>query len=136
MYRHSLRTRVAIAFAAGVAVLSVAWGLAFFGAIKLSEDHVLTQHLEVAAESYPALTTNIRGYDDIGSLPESLREWAQTNPAEGLYEFTAEELHVAVVPADSDAGHAFVVFYVAGIEAEKSKDWWWLLVISGEVGTM
>jgi signal transduction histidine kinase len=136
MYRHSLRKRVAIAFAACVAVLSVAWGLAFFGAIKLSEDHVLTQQLQVAAESYPALTTNMRGYDDIGSLPESLRDWAETNPAEGLYEFTAEELHVAVVPADSDTGHAFVVFDVAGIEAASSQDWWWLLVIAGVVGTL
>ncbi|MEA2119000.1 hypothetical protein [Halovibrio sp. HP20-59] len=35
MYRHSLRKRVAIAFALCVAVISVAWGFAFFGAIKM-----------------------------------------------------------------------------------------------------
>src|SRR5687768_6100703 len=97
MYRHSLRKRVAIAFALCVAVLSVAWGFAFFAAIRLSEDRVLVYQLQRAAESYPSLTTNLRGYDEVGSLPESLREWAQTNPDEGLYEFESEELHVAVL---------------------------------------
>ena len=61
MYRHSLRKRVAIAFATCVAVLSVAWGLAFFAAIRLSEDRVLMYQLQRAAENYPALTTNLRG---------------------------------------------------------------------------
>jgi signal transduction histidine kinase len=143
MYRHSLRKRVAIAFAICVAVLSVAWGFAFFAAIKLSEDRVLIRQLQRAAESYPSLTMNLRGYDDVGSLPESLREWAQTNPDEGLYEFEAEELHVAVLstehenPAtDNESPHAFVVFDVAGIEAASSEDWWWLLGITGVVGTL
>jgi len=150
MYRHSLRTRVAIAFAICVAVLSVAWGLAFFGAIKLSEDHVMVRQLQLAAESYPALTTNLRGYDEIGSLPESLREWAQTNPDEGIYEFESLELHVAVLStgseklsadneepsADKESPRAFVVFDVAGIEAASSEDWWWLLFITGVVGTL
>jgi signal transduction histidine kinase len=79
---------------------------------------------------------NLRGYDEIGSLPESLREWAQTNPNEGLYEFNTEELHVAVIPADNEHRQAFVVFDVAGIEAASSEDWWWLLVIAGVVGTL
>ena len=136
MYRHSLRTRVAIAFAVCVAVLSVAWGFAFYAAIKLSEDRVLTRQLQRAAESYPSLTMNLRGYDTVGSLPESLREWAQTNPDEGLYEFITEELHVAVIPSDNEQRHAFVVFDVAGIEAASSEDWWWLLVITGVVGTL
>jgi hypothetical protein len=94
MYRRSLRKRIAIAFAICVAVLSVVWGFAFFAAIRLTEDHVLQKQLQHAAENYPSLTTNLRGYEDIGSLPPSLREWAQTNPDEGLYEFEAEELHV------------------------------------------
>lgn len=143
MYRHSLRTRVAIAFAVCVAVLSVVWGLAFFAAIRLSEDRVLVRQLERAAESYPALATNLRGYDDIDSLPESLREWAQTNPAEGIYEFEADELHVAVIPsnneepsAENESPSAFVVFDVAGIEAASSEDWWWLFGITGVVGTL
>lgn len=136
MYRHSLRTRVAIAFAMCVAVLSVAWGFAFFAAIKLSEDRVLVRQLQRAAESYPSLTTNLRAYDEVGSLPESLRKWAQTNPDEGLYEFNTEELHVAVVPSDNEQRHAFVVFDVAGIEAASSEDWWWLLAITGVVGTV
>ena len=150
MYRHSLRTRVAIAFAMCVSVLSVAWGFAFFAAIRLSEDRVLVHQLQRAAESYPSLTTNLRGYDEAGSLPESLREWAQTNPDEGLYEFTAEELHVAVLPtenekpptdneepsADNESPRAFVVFDVAGIEAASSEDWWWLLLITSVVGTL
>ncbi|MCA1928912.1 HAMP domain-containing sensor histidine kinase [Rheinheimera sp.] len=136
MYRRSLRQRVAFAFAICVAVLSLAWGFAFFGAIRLSEDRVLTQQLQVAAKSYPDLRMNLRGYDKVASLPESLQEWAQTNPAEGLYEFEAEELHVAVVIADKDQQKAFVVFDVAGIEAASSEDWWLLLVITGVVGTL
>ncbi|MDZ7869543.1 MAG: HAMP domain-containing sensor histidine kinase [Rheinheimera sp.] len=141
MYRYSLRKRVAFAFAICVAVLSVVWGLAFFGAIRLSEDRVLTQQLQVAAKSYPELTTNLRGYDEVASLPQALREWAQTNPAQGLYEFDAEELHVAVIPAGngtagSAQSNAFVVFDVAGIEAESAEDWWLLLLISTVVGTL
>lgn len=38
MYRRSLRKRIAIAFALCVAVLSLAWGFAFFAAIRLTED--------------------------------------------------------------------------------------------------
>ncbi|HBN88610.1 MAG TPA: sensor histidine kinase, partial [Rheinheimera sp.] len=53
MYRHSLRKRVAIAFAICVAVLSIVWGFAFLAAVRLSEDRVLTQQLELAAQSYP-----------------------------------------------------------------------------------
>ena len=136
MYRHSLRKRVAIAFAICVAVLSIAWGFAFFGAIRLSEDRVLTQQLQVAAKSYPVMPVNLRSYDTVASLPESLRQWAQTNPAEGLYEFEAEELHVAVLASGDEPQQAFVVFDVAGIEAASSEDWWLLLVITGVVGTL
>lgn len=143
MYRRSLRQRVAFAFAVCVAVLSLAWGFAFFGAIRLSEDRVLMQQLELAAKSYPVLTKNLSGYDKVTSLPESLQKWAQTNPAEGLYEFEAEELHVAVIhtgnekrPTSNEQQKAFVVFDVAGIEAASSEDWWLLLVISGVVGTL
>ena len=135
-HRRSLSRRIAIAFAQCVAVLSVAWGLAFFSAIRLSEDRVLTRQLQVAAGSYPDLTTSLRGYDEVSGLPESLREWAQTGPDEGLYEFSTEELHVAVVPADNGQRRAFVVFDVAGIEASSSEDWWWLLAITGVVGTL
>src|SRR5690606_27526506 len=117
-----------------VAVLSVAWGLAFFAAIRFSEDRVLVRQLERAAQSYPSLTTNLRGYDDANSLPESLREWAQTNPDDGVYEFESQELHVAVIGSNQKP-RAFVVFDVAGIEAASSEDWWWLLVITGVVGT-
>lgn len=136
MPRHSLRKRVEYAFALCVVGLSVAWGLAFYAAIRFSEDRVLANQLQHAAENYPDLTTNLRGYDDAGSLPEPLREWAQAGPDEGLYEFVAEELHVAVVPTDNAWGRAFVVFDVAGIEAASSEDWWWLLVITGVVGVL
>ncbi|TXS91844.1 HAMP domain-containing histidine kinase [Parahaliea aestuarii] len=117
-------------------MLSVAWGFAFFAAIRLSEDRVLVHQLQRAAENYPSLMMNLRGYEEIDSLPESLREWAQTNPDEGIYEFKAEELHVAVVPAGDEQRHAYVVFDVAGIEAASAEDWWWLLVITGVVGTL
>lgn len=136
MRRHSLRKRVEYSFALCVVGLSVAWGLAFYAAIRFSEDRVLANQLQRAAEKYPELTTSLRGYEDAGSLPEPLREWAQAGPDEGLYEFVAEELHVAVVPADNAWGRAFVVFDVAGIEAASSEDWWWLLVITGVVGVL
>lgn len=136
MHRHGLRKRVEIAFAMCVVGLSVAWGFAFFAAIRLSEDRVLVNQLQRAAESYPDLAMNLRGYDEAAGLPLPLRGWAQTNPDEGLYEFSTEELHVAVVPADNEQGRAFLVFDVAGIEAASSEDWWWLLVIAGVVGTL
>lgn len=136
MYRHSLRKRVAIAFALCVAVLSIVWGFAFFAAVRLSEDRVLTQQLQVAADNYPAAMTNLRGYDKPDNLPQSLKQWAQTNPEVGLYEFDSEELHVAVVAVENQQSPAFVVFDVAGIEASSSEDWWLLLIISGVVGTL
>lgn len=136
MPRLSLRKRVEYAFALCVVGLSVAWGLAFYAAIRFSEDRVLVNQLQRAAENYPDLTMNLRGYDDAGSVPGPLREWAQAGPDEGLYEFVDEELHVAVVPADTAGGRAFVVFDVAGVEAASSEDWWWLLVITGVVGVL
>lgn len=136
IYRLSLRQRVAFAFAICVAVLSLLWGLAFFGAIRLSEDRVLSQQLQVAANSYPELSTNLRSYEAVTDLPLVLREWAQTNPAAGLYEFEAAELHVAVIATGDPQRHAYVVFDVAGIEAASSEDWWLLLLITAVVGTL
>lgn len=135
MYRHSLRTRVAIAFAICVALLSIVWGFAFLAAVRLSEDRVLIQQLQVAAQSYPVMPANLRGYDTAASLPAALQAWAQTNPAVGIYEFEAQELHVAVIKTDTQQP-AFVVFDVSGIEAASSEDWWLLLVISAVVGTL
>lgn len=108
IYRHSLRKRVAIAFALCVAVLSIVWGFAFFAAIKLTEDQVLQRQLQLAAESYPVMPVNLHGYDRIASLPASLQPWANTQPAAGIYEF----------------------------EAASSDDFWWVLIISGVVGTL
>lgn len=136
MLRHGLRKRVEYAFALCVVGLSVAWGFAFYAAIRFSEDRALMNQLQLAAQNYPDLRTNLRGYDDPGRLPEPLREWARTGPAEGLYEFVSDELHVAVVPADNAQGRAFVIFDVAGIEAASSEDWWWLLVITVVVGVL
>lgn len=136
MYRHSLRKRVAIAFAVCVAVLSVVWGFAFFSAIRLSEDRALVNQLERAADNYPDVVSNIRSYDAVDCLPESLRQWAHANPDEGIYEFSSDELHVAVIAADNEQQRAFVVYDVAGIEAASSEDWWWLLLITGVVGSL
>lgn len=136
MSRHSLRKRVEVAFALCVVGLSVAWGFAFYGAIRFSEDRVLANQLRHAAERYPDLSLSLRGYEDAASLPEPLRDWAAHGPDAGTYEFVSEELHVAVVPADTPQGRAFVVFDVAGIEAASSEDWWWLLVITGVVGVL
>lgn len=136
MQRRSLRKRVEYAFALCVIGLSLVWGFAFYAAIRLSEDRVLVNQLQRVAESYPDLALNPRGYDEVEDLPASLRDWARSGPDEGLYEFVAEELHVAVIAADNAQRRAFVVFDVAGIEAESSEDWWWLLVITGVVGTL
>lgn len=136
IYRHSLRKRVAIAFALCVAMLSLAWGFAFFAAIKLTEDQVLQRQLQLAAESYPVIPVNIRVYDDVASLPDSLQQWAKADPAVGIYEFETEELHVAVITTDHGQRQAYVVFDVAGIEADSSDDFWWVLIISGVVGTL
>jgi len=136
MYRHSLRKRVAIAFAICVAVLSIVWGFAFFAAIRLSEDRVLTQQLQLAAANYPVMPANMRGYDTAANLPEPLQAWAQANPAVGVYEFEAEELHVAVIERGDARQRAFVVFDVSGIEAASSEDWWLQLVITGVGGTL
>ncbi len=136
MRRLSLRKRVEHAFALCVVGLSVVWGFAFYAAIRLSEDRVLVNQLRHAAGNYPDVTMNLRGYEDVASLPESLRDWARTGPGEGVYEFVDEELHVAVIPADTASGRAFVVFDVAGVEAASSEDWWWLLVITAVVGAL
>ena len=136
MPRHSLRKRVECAFALCVVGISVAWGFAFYGAIRFSEDRVLANQLQHTAERYPDLTTNLRGYDAAGDLPEALRAWAEASPDPGLYEFVEDELHVAVVAADDEQERAFVVFDVAGIEAASSEDWWWLLVITTVVGVL
>jgi len=136
MYRYSLRKRVAIAFATCVAVLSMAWGFAFFAAIKLTEDRVLERQLQLAADSYPQRPLNLRGYDQASSLPQPLREWAQTSPEEGLYEFQDEDLYVAVVPTDDEQRHPFLVLDAAGIEAASSEDWWWLFAVACVVITL
>lgn len=136
MYRHSLRQRVAIAFALCVAVLSLAWGFAFFAAIKLTEDQVLQRQLQLAVNSYPVMPVNLRAYDQVANLPDSLQPWAKTRPAEGIYEFETEELHVAVIETGDALQPAFVVFDVAGIEAASSDDLWWILIISGVVGAL
>lgn len=136
MQPRSLRKRVEIAFALCVVGLSLAWGFAFYAAIRLSEDRVLVNQLRHAAERYPDLASNLRGYDDAAALPEPLRAWAQAGPDEGVYEFVDEELHVAVIATDEARGRAFVVLDVAGIEAASSEDWWWLLVITAVVGVL
>ena len=136
MYRYSLRKRVAIAFAVCVAMLSVVWGFAFFAAIKLSEDRVLTRQLEHAVEGYPTMPANLRTYEGIDNLPEPLKVWAQARPEIGVYEFESAELHVAVIQSANSSENVFIVFDVAGIEAESSEDWWWLLGITAVVGAL
>ena len=60
MSRHSLRKRVEYAFALCVVGLSVAWGFAFYGAIRFSEDRVLANQLQRAAGNYPDLSLSLR----------------------------------------------------------------------------
>ncbi len=129
MQRRSLRKRVEFAFVICFVWLSAVWGFAFVGAIRLSEDRVLTNQLRAAAEDYPDLPENPRVYGDVSRLPEKLRDWARTDPDAGLYEFVDEELHVAVISVESEQRRAFVVLDVAGLEASSSEDWWLLIAI-------
>ncbi|GAC14321.1 hypothetical protein GLIP_1688 [Aliiglaciecola lipolytica E3] len=117
-------------------MLSVVWGFAFFTAIKLSEDRVLTRQLEHAVEGYPIMPANIVVYENVDNLPESLKLWAQARPKVGVYEFESAELHVAVIQPVNSSHNVFVVFDVEGIEAESSEDWLWLLGITIVVGTL
>ena len=148
--RGSLRTRIAFAFAVSSLVLSTAWSLAAFSALRLAEDRVLERQLELIAEDYrrrvqaaggeappesapdlPQLEFGgpagpfVTSYRDARELPSDLVPWAVASPAVGFYEFTEEELHVAVLHADVPGAARFLVFDVAGIEAPSSEDVVW-----------
>ena len=148
--RGSLRTRIAFAFAVSSLVLSTAWGLGAFSALRLAEDRVLERQLELIAEHYrrrvdaaggsarpddvpdlPQLEFGgpagplVKSYRDPRELPPDLVPWALASPAVGFYEFTEEELHVAVLDADTSGAARFLVFDVAGIEAPSSEDAMW-----------
>ncbi len=146
--RGSLRTRIAIAFAVSSLVLSTAWSLWAFSALRLAEDRVLERQLALIAEDYrrrvetagarpdsapdlPQLEFGgpagpfVTSYRDARELPPDLVEWALASPAVGFYEFTEEELHVAVLDADVSGTARFLVFDVAGIEAPSSEDVVW-----------
>ena len=148
--RSSLRTRIAFAFMVSSLVLSTAWGLGAFSALRLAEDRVLERQLELIAEDYrrrvvvaggaarpvsltdsPQLESGgpagrfVTGYRDPLELPPDLVPWAVASPAVGFYEFTEEELHVAVLDAEVPGAARFLVFDVAGIEAPSSEDAMW-----------
>ena len=149
--RSSLRTRIAVAFAVSSLVLSTAWSLGAFSALRLAEDRVLERQLELIAEDYrrrvleaaggaargdsvpdlPQLELGgpagrfVTSYRDARELPPDLVPWALASPAVGFYEFTDEELHVAVLDADVSGAARFLVFDVAGIEPPSSEDVVW-----------
>ncbi|MDE0038803.1 MAG: HAMP domain-containing sensor histidine kinase [Gammaproteobacteria bacterium] len=148
--RGSLRTRIAFAFAVSSLVLSTAWSLAAFSALRLAEDRVLERQLELIAEHYrrrveaaggsarpdsaldlPQLEFGgpsgplVTSYRDHRDLPPDLVLWALESPAVGFYEFTEKELHVAVLEANTSGAARFLVFDVAGIEAPSSEDAMW-----------
>ena len=79
------------------------------------------------------------------SLSEPLASVAVTVNVDPLVAVTLAEDSVsvvlacpvfAVIPAGNAQSNAFVVFDVAGIEAESAEDWWLLLLISTVVGTL
>lgn len=148
--RRSLRTRIAFAFMVWSLLLSTAWSLGAFSALRLAEDRVLERQLELIAEDYrrrvvlaggtarPDSATEwpqlefggpagrfVTGYRDPLELPPDLVPWAVASPAVGIYEFTDEELHVAVLDADAPGAARFLVFDVAGVEAPSSEDTVW-----------
>lgn len=148
--RGSLRTRIVFAFTVSSLVLSTAWSLGAFSALRLAEDRVLERQLELIAEDYrrrveaaggaarpdsaPDLSQLefdgpaepfVTSYRDPRELPPDLVGWALASPAVGFYEFTEEELHVAVLDADVSGAARFLVFDVAGIEAPSSEDVMW-----------
>jgi signal transduction histidine kinase len=134
--RGSLRTRIAFAFTVSSLVLSTAWSLGTISALRLTEDRVLEQQLELIAEDYRRRVEAdggvarpdslfVTGYRDPLELPPGLVQWALASPAVGIYEFTEEELHVAVLDADVVGAARFLVFDVAGIESPSSEDAGW-----------
>ena len=134
--RGSLRTRIVFAFTVSSLVLSTAWSLAAISALRLTEDRVLEQQLELIAEDYRRRvgadggaarpdSLFVTSYRDPLELPPDLVQWALASPAAGIHEFTEEELHVAVLDADSAGAARFLVFDVSGIEAPSSEDVMW-----------
>ncbi|MCY3541783.1 MAG: HAMP domain-containing sensor histidine kinase [Gammaproteobacteria bacterium] len=148
--RGSLRTRIVLAFTAMSLVLSTAWGLGAVSALRIAEDRVLERQLELIAEDYarrveigggthqsdsaqdsPYMEYNdvslpfVTSYREPDELPSDLVPWASASPAVGLYEFTEEEFHVAVLDVDVPNSARFLVFDVSGIEAPSSEDALW-----------
>ena len=134
--RGSLRKRIVFAFTALSLVLSVAWGLGAFAAIRLTEDRVLERQLALVAADWQARaeaggdtgrldSAFVTGYRDPRELPRELLAWALSSPPVGFHEFAEEELQVAVLDVDNFRDTRFLVFDVAGIEAPSSEDAVW-----------
>ena len=134
--RGSLRTRIVFAFTVSSLVLSTAWSLAAISALRLTEDRVLEQQLELIAEDYRRRvgadggaarpdSLFVTSYRDPLELPPDLVRWALASPAAGIHEFTEQEIHVAVLDSDVSGSARFLVFDVSGIEAPSSEDVLW-----------
>lgn len=142
--RRSLRVRVTRTFALFAATVSLFWGLAGIGGMRLTEDRVFTRQLQIVAQDYAHRLSNqneeltpqssyLATYEEAAALPAALTDWATGNPAPGYYEFPESELHVAVLSAETTAGPRFIVFDVAGIEAASYEDWWWFAGVAAIV---
>ena len=137
-FRGSLRTRIVFAFTVSSLVLSTAWSLGAISALRLTEDRVLERQLELIVEDYRRRvdadgeaarpdSAFVTSYRDPRDLPSDLVQWALASPEVGIYEFTEEELHVAVLDTGVAGAARFLAFDVAGIEAPSSEDamWYW-----------
>ncbi|MYA17533.1 MAG: sensor histidine kinase, partial [Gammaproteobacteria bacterium] len=104
--------------------------------LRLTEDRVLERQLELIVEDYRRRvdadgeaarpgSAFVTSYRDPRELPPDLVPWALTSPEIGIYEFTEQELHVAVLDTGVAGAARFLAFDVAGIEAPSSEDAMW-----------
>ena len=134
IFRHSLRTRIIIAFCLFGAVLGTVYGTAVFISLDLIDDHLvdtrLTQeidHIVVHLQQYPdaSIPTSpyIKAYIGTTSMPAHIRDMV-SGLAEGFHEAYQgpDEYHIAVRNLPNFDQPLYLVYDVSAMEfTEKRK---------------
>jgi len=134
IFRHSLRTRIIIAFCLFGAVLGTVYGTAVFISLDLIDDHLvdtrLTQeidHIVVHLQQYPdasiPTSPNIKAYIGTTSMPAHIRDMV-SGLAEGFHEAYQgpDEYHIAVRNLPNFDQPLYLVYDVSAMEfTEKRK---------------
>jgi signal transduction histidine kinase len=135
MFRHSLRTRLVVAFGLFAALLGITSGFGTFAAMVVTEDRILERQLRLSVTDYIGRSridrdatlphsAYFKSYREPADLPTALRDWAADMPDDGYYEFESDELHVAVVTTGVPPRSLYVVADVSGIEASATEEAW------------